>query len=347
MNGGSVDQIEVDSCVSVKVMCNRLKGSNGRQFYAHGQSSSVAFEHNQQEIYSLTSNSVEFTTAVQSPRAVGNALAFINGSGAQAVFLKGGIAIVDEPGGGFISMCPVIEGNSFVVNSLMTIEYLIALTAMLNAVQRPRISNNVLAVAPGGSASTIKNGILLSGYSNGPKVEHNQYGATPGNTMTNGINVSANVTGALLLENYNAGNCTNPVVNTGNATTRRENGVLVPVSWTPVVEGTTSAGSANYTSQSASYTRDGNLATFSVNLTWDSHTGSGSMWIPIPFKTTGKVQMLSVMADSVTFSGQLSAAVSPHGQVIRLWGVTSNGALAQQNLDPNGSLFISGIVEII
>ena len=49
--------------------------------------------------------------------------------------------------------------------------------------------------------------------------------------------------------------------------------------FTPVVAGSVAAGTGTYTSQSGFYTRMGNTVTFSFNVTWTSHTGTGAITI--------------------------------------------------------------------
>ena len=49
--------------------------------------------------------------------------------------------------------------------------------------------------------------------------------------------------------------------------------------FTPVVAGSVAAGTGTYTSQSGFYTRMGNTVTFSFDVTWTSHTGTGAITI--------------------------------------------------------------------
>jgi hypothetical protein len=344
-NGGTTDQIEADSCNGVTIQTNRLKGGSGRQFYAHGPSTGITFEKNQQNIYALTSNAVEITTAVSSPRAVGNTLAFINPGSGAATFTKGGIALVDEPGGGFISSGAVIDGNAFVVNSQLTIASLISVGSSLNSVRGAHIGSNSLAAPGGGSLSTITKGIDLNGTVTGATVENNQYGATTGNTMVTGISVGSGCTGTRLLENNNAGNCTTPISDAGVRTTRIENGSLVPVSYTPVVSGLTTAGTATYSTQTGSYTRNGNLVNIDITVAWSGHTGTGAMVISLPFTCAAKSQVLNILSDSLTYSGTVKAAVSSGDNLIRLWADTSNAAASAVQVDAAATLYISGVLE--
>lgn len=346
LNGGTTDQVEVDGCRGVKVLGNRLKGGTGRQFYAHGTSSAVAFSHNQQEVYTATANAVEFTTAVASPQADGNVIEFINGTGSPLTFTKSGIALVDEPGGGTISTGVRFDGNSFIVNSLSTIASLISVGSSLNSVQRPHIGSNTLAVLGGGSSSTITKGIDLSANVIGATVENNQYGAITGNTMTTGIAVAASCTGTRLIENYNYGNCTTPVSDAGAKTTRIEGGVFISTSYTPVVSGLSTAGTATYTAQTGAYTRNGgNTAKVDIAVTYTGHTGTGTMTISLPFSGASKFQVLSVLSENLAYSGTLKAAVSPGDNFVRLWAETANGSATVVTVDAAATIYISGVLE--
>jgi hypothetical protein len=49
--------------------------------------------------------------------------------------------------------------------------------------------------------------------------------------------------------------------------------------WTPVVQGSVTAGTATYTYQHGVYARVGQVVFFTYDLTWNSHTGTGNMQI--------------------------------------------------------------------
>jgi hypothetical protein len=66
--------------------------------------------------------------------------------------------------------------------------------------------------------------------------------------------------------------------------------------WTPVLIGSTSAGTGTYTTQAGTYTKIGNRVLITLQLRWTAHTGTGTMAInSLPFSTA-----------SVTPSGYLS-----------------------------------------
>ena len=54
--------------------------------------------------------------------------------------------------------------------------------------------------------------------------------------------------------------------------------------WTPTVIGTSTAGTATYTTQNGTYTRTGRMVYFQLELLWNSGTGTGSLRINgLPF----------------------------------------------------------------
>jgi hypothetical protein len=58
--------------------------------------------------------------------------------------------------------------------------------------------------------------------------------------------------------------------------------------WTPTVEGSSTAGSGTYTVQQGTYTKIGNLVTINVWINWSAHTGTGDMLLAnFPFTSIG------------------------------------------------------------
>ena len=57
--------------------------------------------------------------------------------------------------------------------------------------------------------------------------------------------------------------------------------------WTPVIEGSSTAGTGTYTLQYGTYTRIGNRVYYTFNVTWSAHTGTGRLMLAnLPFITT-------------------------------------------------------------
>lgn len=53
--------------------------------------------------------------------------------------------------------------------------------------------------------------------------------------------------------------------------------------WTPVMTGSTVAGTGTYSTQAGYFTRIGRMVFVQAQLTWSAHTGSGNMSISLPY----------------------------------------------------------------
>jgi hypothetical protein len=57
--------------------------------------------------------------------------------------------------------------------------------------------------------------------------------------------------------------------------------------WTPIIIGTSTAGTGTYTTQVGRYTKIGNIVIANAFFVWSAHTGTGNMWISgLPFTTS-------------------------------------------------------------
>ena len=344
-NGGVSDQLVVTNFQGLNVRGNRFKGSAGRHAAITGPGGGFSWENNQHEVYSATTNCVEVTTSVVSPCIANNVFSVINNGPTN--FTGAIIALVDHSGGGFLGYSPVVEGNSLIVNSSLTIANFILLNSTLNSWRLPRISNNSTTVSgQGGTGYTVTTGINLSGNGRGAIVQQNQIGANSGNTLTTGISVGASWTGTRLIENNNSGNTTTFVSDSGIKTTRIEDGVPVSVAYTPVVSGATTAGAGTYTTQTGTYSIvDGRLK-FDFNITWTAHTGTGQIVVSLPFSTANKIQVVEVGSENLTFTGQLTAIVSAGANNLRIWVQATGAPLAAVAMDTAATLYLSGVIDL-
>lgn len=143
----------------------------------------------------------------------------------------------------------------------------------------------------------------------------------------------------------------------GGATTRimviidagSQNLVIDPsytkTAFTPIIEGTTSAGAGTYTTQSGFFSKVGRTVTFSLRVAWSAHTGTGNIrfaGLLFPAASAPDLQPCSVIASNLTFNGQLTAAMSVTHTYGNLYEVTSGGAVAGVAMDTSGELWISG-----
>ena len=73
--------------------------------------------------------------------------------------------------------------------------------------------------------------------------------------------------------------------------------------WTPVVEGTSTAGTGTYIIQSGNYTKIGNRVLLSARVRWSAHTGTGSIFISgLPFTVSALSSFSMRTADGLTVS---------------------------------------------
>lgn len=113
--------------------------------------------------------------------------------------------------------------------------------------------------------------------------------------------------------------------------------------WTPIIEGTTSAGTGTYSTNTAEYIKIGNLVYVSIQINWSAHTGTGDVRLsgfPYPFGTLYPV--FTVAANNLTFSGQLVARAGLSVSYVYLQTFTTGGALSAVAMDTAAALFISG-----
>ena len=115
--------------------------------------------------------------------------------------------------------------------------------------------------------------------------------------------------------------------------------------FTPVVEGTSTAGTGTYTQQQGRYTKTGREVSFEINVAWSAHTGTGNLIISgLPFTSSGSgiVVPATVVASSLTFSGQLIGQVPSNSTQVQIRTISSGVGLGDVAMDTAATLFISG-----
>ena len=123
--------------------------------------------------------------------------------------------------------------------------------------------------------------------------------------------------------------------------------------FTPIVSGTTTAGTGTYTQQAGQYTRIGNRLFFVINLGWTAHTGTGNMFISgFPFTSANIANTASPMSVRVqnlalTAGNVPQFYMSPNQNYFILAQVpVGGGAEAAVPIDTNASIFLSGQYQI-
>ena len=121
--------------------------------------------------------------------------------------------------------------------------------------------------------------------------------------------------------------------------------------FTPVISGSTSAGSGTYTFQSGWYTKIGNRVIFNVTLGWSAHTGTGNiLFSGLPFTSASASGLnynpCTFLADGLTLTAlnMLGGTINPNNTTISIQQCpTGGGSPALIPMDTVVSLlFISG-----
>jgi len=144
-----------------------------------------------------------------------------------------------------------------------------------------------------------------------------------------------------LLVNFSAG--TKNVFITLTASKLNQLPTVVSGTFTPIIEGTTTAGTGTYTNQIGNYTKIGNVCTFTILLGITAHTGTGSMKVPnLPFTVGSLPHYATIASSGLTFTGQLVAKVSENTTEIHIQNISSGASEAGVVVDTNFTAFISG-----
>ena len=127
-----------------------------------------------------------------------------------------------------------------------------------------------------GTVSTID---INGGTVDGATIGGTSAGAITGTTIT--------ATGQLVISGAGAGQIVFPASQNASANANTfddyEEGTF-----TPTIVGGSSAGTGTYVTQIGRYTKFGNLVTYSINLDWSAHTGTGTIAIGgLPFTALG------------------------------------------------------------
>lgn len=130
----------------------------------------------------------------------------------------------------------------------------------------------------------------------------------------------------------------------------QNSGINTRQSWTPVVSGTSTAGTATYSVQSGTYTRiDKNTVQINLQVTWTGHTGTGGMSISLPTAaqmpaTGGLTQIGSILLENIalTTSKWPAAILGTNLDNVILYEYQSGGASAFVGMSAAGTVLLTG-----
>lgn len=114
--------------------------------------------------------------------------------------------------------------------------------------------------------------------------------------------------------------------------------------FTPSVRGTSTAGTATYSSQLGTYVRTGNLITYQIAIDWSGHTGTGNIEItgfPVAALNAEPVSSIWVWANGLTITGQATFGLVGN-QTYGALGAINNGSFSAVAMDAAATLRITG-----
>jgi hypothetical protein len=119
--------------------------------------------------------------------------------------------------------------------------------------------------------------------------------------------------------------------------------------WTPVVAGSTTAGTASYSAAVGRYTKIGNRVFIQCYVDWSSGTGTGSLWITgLPFTAaniTNTFTPLSYYIGDVTLAANCFPLpfIRPNNAYIEInQSAVGGGAPSSVSYDAGGALMFGG-----
>jgi hypothetical protein len=118
--------------------------------------------------------------------------------------------------------------------------------------------------------------------------------------------------------------------------------------FTPVISGSTTAGTGTYTSQYGRYTKIGNVVNFLATVVWTAHTGTGNLLlIDLPYTSSvnsSSVDLtpVSIISSSLTFTNQLVAFVPRNSTEVQIATISNGGARTAVAMDTAATIQVFG-----
>jgi hypothetical protein len=122
--------------------------------------------------------------------------------------------------------------------------------------------------------------------------------------------------------------------------------------FSPVIEGTTTAGTGTYQNRAGRYTKIGQRVYFQLRLNWNAHTGTGDMIVAnLPFSSTSAGNSQSTVSIRVGALGSPASTivqgfVAVNAATITLESVAvATGTANTLAIDTNANIYVSGHYE--
>jgi hypothetical protein len=114
--------------------------------------------------------------------------------------------------------------------------------------------------------------------------------------------------------------------------------------FTPVVQGSTVAGSATYSAQSGRFTKIGNVVLFNYYVAYSGHTGTGNLLLTgLPFTAGADPVAVSVWMSTLTFTGQVVGFVENSATRVVLYNAGSGLGSSIVTMDAAATILVSGL----
>lgn len=250
--------------------------------------------------------------------------------------------------GVFISSAGAGAGNHVVANNIILTcgQSGIAYLEQANYGSASGFGIAKVAVTGNTCIENIRSGIVFNvdtvGFLNqivitGNLCNYNTYGGIELNSTNTSPNILSDV---VVSGNQAIGNGTIQI-NAGQYVERVEG---VERSFTPVIQGSSSAGVGTYTAQSGTYVKNGNIVTFQLLLQWLNHTGTGNIEIAgFPYAPSGNEPQPTgwVWSDGLSITGQATFGLLG-GQTYGNLGAVNNGAYSPVGIDTAAQIRVSG-----
>lgn len=114
--------------------------------------------------------------------------------------------------------------------------------------------------------------------------------------------------------------------------------------FTPVIEGTTGAGTASYSTRAGTYTKIGNMVTVYCQVTWSSGTGTGNLRVTgLPFTSNENYVTAMGATAGLALTDQYAYGFTSSSNVINVGITSTNGTstAASYAYDAAGSIWIT------
>lgn len=115
--------------------------------------------------------------------------------------------------------------------------------------------------------------------------------------------------------------------------------------FTPTVYGSITAGVTTYSSQQGIYRRIGGMCFVKLGLTWTNMTGTGNLVIgglPFTVTATGNWGSIGVIANNLTYTGQLIALVVGGGTTVNLYSMVTGVPSVSVAVDTAATVEVTG-----